>query len=46
MRWWIDATAVFWPRPQTIYVTGSVPGSATLPRGEALLGLGASYEGR
>jgi hypothetical protein len=45
MRWWIDATAAFWPRAQTLYVSGA-PGSTTLPRGEALLGLGAAYEGR
>ena len=45
MRWWIDATIAFWPRPQTLYL-GNVPGSTTLPRAEALLSLGASYERR
>jgi hypothetical protein len=45
VRWWIDGTIAFWPREQTLYVVG-VPGSTTLPRGEALVGLGASYEGR
>jgi hypothetical protein len=42
MRWWTDATVAFWPRTQTLYIQGN-PGSATLPRGEALLSLGASY---
>ena len=45
VRLWIDATAAFWPRGQTLTVSG-VPASAALPRGEALLGLGASYAGR
>ena len=45
VRWWIDGMVTFWPRGQTLYVEGA-PGSATLPRGEALIGLGASYEGR
>jgi hypothetical protein len=44
-HWWIDATIAFWPRSQTVYVDGA-PGSATLPRGEALLGLGTSFGGR
>ncbi len=42
VRWWLDGTVAFWPRSQTLYVQGS-PASTTLPRGEALLGLGASY---
>jgi hypothetical protein len=41
-HWWLDAAAMFWPRGQEVYVGGS-PGSALLPRAEALLGLGASY---
>jgi hypothetical protein len=45
VRWWIDAMVAFWPRAQTLFVSGD-PGSTTLPRGEALLGLGAAYEGR
>lgn len=44
VRWWADATAAFWPRGQEVYVNGG-PGSSFLPRGEALLGLGASYVG-
>lgn len=43
VRWWLDATVAFWPRGQTLYVQGS-SASTALPRGEALLGLGASYD--
>jgi hypothetical protein len=45
IRWWLDALITLWPRDQEVYVQG-VPGTATLPRGGALLGVGASYEGR
>jgi hypothetical protein len=45
VRWWIDATVAFWPRAQTLTVMG-VAASTTLPRAEALLGVGASYGGR
>jgi len=45
IRWWLDALITLWPRDQEVYVQG-VPGTATLPRGGALVGLGASYEGR
>ena len=43
VRWWLDAAIALWPRGQDVYV-GGVPGSATLPRGQALLSLGAAYE--
>lgn len=43
MRWWLDGTIALWPRGQEVYVQGA-PGSATLPRGQALLSLGAAYE--
>jgi hypothetical protein len=43
MRWWLDGTIALWPRPQDVYVVGA-PGSATLPRGQALVSLGAAYE--
>ena len=45
VRWWLDGTIAFWPRSQTLFVQGSTL-STTLPRGEALLALGASYDGR
>jgi len=45
IRWWLDATVALWPRGQTLYLEGA-PGSASLPRGEALLGLGASFDRR
>ena len=41
-HWWLDAAVMFWPRGQEVYVDGG-PGSAVLPRGEALLALGGSY---
>jgi hypothetical protein len=44
VRWWLDGMVAFWPREQTLYVAGA-PGSKSLPRGEALIGIGASYEG-
>lgn len=43
VRWWLDGTIAFWPRDQEVYVQGA-PGSASLPRGQALLSLGAAYE--
>jgi hypothetical protein len=43
VRVWLDASIMLWPRGQEVYVQGA-PGSATLPRGEALLSLGAAYE--
>jgi hypothetical protein len=43
VRWWLDGTIALWPRGQDVVVEGA-PGSATLPRGQALLGLGAAYE--
>jgi hypothetical protein len=43
MRWWLDASIMLWPRGQEVYVLGA-PGSATLPRGQALVSLGAAYE--
>jgi hypothetical protein len=43
MRWWLDGTVALWPRAQDVYVQG-VPGSSTLPRGQALFSLGAAYE--
>jgi hypothetical protein len=45
MRWWLDGTVAFWPRGQDVYVQG-VPGTTTLPRAQALLSVGASYETR
>jgi len=42
-RWWLDGTIALWPRGQDVFVDGA-PGSATLPRGQALLSLGAAYE--
>jgi len=43
VRWWLDGTIALWPRGQDVFVDGA-PGSATLPRGQALLSLGAAYE--
>jgi hypothetical protein len=43
MRTWLDATIALWPRGQEVFVQGA-PGSATLPRGQALISLGAAYE--
>lgn len=43
IRWWLDGTIALWPRGQDVFVDGA-PGSATLPRGQALLSLGAAYE--
>ncbi len=43
MRWWLDGSIMLWPRGQDVYVLGA-PGSATLPRGQALVSLGAAYE--
>lgn len=43
LRWWIDGTIAFWPRGQEVFVQGA-PDSATLPRGQALISLGAAYE--
>jgi len=43
LRWWLDGTVAFWPRGQDVFVQGA-PGSATLPRAQALLSLGAAYE--
>jgi hypothetical protein len=43
VRVWLDGSIMLWPRGQEVYVQGT-PGSATLPRGEALLSLGAAYE--
>jgi len=45
VRWWIDGTVAFWPRGQTLYVNDPTV-STTLPRGEALIAVGGSYEGR
>jgi hypothetical protein len=45
VRWWIDGTIAFWPRSQTLYVGDSAL-STTLPRAEALIAIGGSYEGR
>src|SRR4029079_17738858 len=39
----LDGTTALVPRGQDVFVDGA-PGSATLPRGQALLSLGAAYE--
>jgi hypothetical protein len=44
VRWWLEGLVAFWPRMQSLYVTGA-PGTTPLPRGEALISMGASYEG-
>jgi hypothetical protein len=43
LRTWLDATIELWPRGQEVFVQGA-PGSATLPRGQALISLGVAYE--
>jgi hypothetical protein len=43
MRWWLDGSIMLWPRGQDVYILGA-PGSATLPRGQALVSLGAAFE--
>ena len=44
VAWWLEAQVTFWPRGQVVYLDGA-PGSATLPRAEGLVGLGASFVG-